>query len=266
MPKTKSSIGCARAHLQANRHPIAAVEHKRWLAARVEKRDVGDLDLPRSPAAFRRLEHVGGRVCGTRRVPAARRAPPRHPRPASSTALAVVSASSCVFAFLDLGQVGADHALRVAVRERAALVQPERFVAEPLDQVERVRHEQDRLAAAAELGKLVEALVGEALVADCEHFVDQQHVGIDVDRDRKPEAHVHPRGVGLHRRVDEFLQLGEVDDLVEPLLDLASGEAEHDAVDEDVLASRDLGVKAGAQLDERGDAALDARPCRWSVA
>ena len=96
-------------------------------------------------------------------------------------------------------------------------VQPQRFVAEALDQAERVRDEQDRLAAALELGELVEALVREALVADREHFVDQQHVGIDVDRDGESEPHVHAGRVGLHRRVDEVLHLGELDDLVEAL-------------------------------------------------
>ena len=98
----------------------------------------------------------------------------------------------------------------------------------------------------------------EALVADGEHLVDEQHVGIDVDRDGEPEPHVHAGRVGLHRRVDELLQLGELDDLVEALLDLALGEAEHDAVDEDVLAAGDLRVEPGAELDQRRDAAVDA--------
>ena len=82
-------------------------------------------------------------------------------------------------------------------------------------------HEQDRLAAAPELGELVEALVRESLVADRQHFVDEQHVGIDVDRDGEAEPHVHARRIGLDRRVDELPQLGELDDLVEALLDLA---------------------------------------------
>ena len=48
-------------------------------------------------------------------------------------------------------------------------------------------------------------------------------------------------------------QLGELDDLVEALLNLALRHAEHDAVDEDVLAAGDLGMKAGAELDQRRD-------------
>ena len=99
---------------------------------------------------------------------------------------------------------------------RPAVVQPQRLVAEALDEAERVGDEQDRLAAPPELGELVEALVREALVADGEHLVDEQHVGIDVDRHGKAEPHVHARRVGLDRRVDELLELGELDDLVEP--------------------------------------------------
>ena len=41
------------------------------------------------------------------------------------------------------------------------------------------------------------------------------------------------------------------------LCDLAPGQAEHDAVDEDVLAAGDFRVKAGAELDEGGDPPVD---------
>ena len=123
------------------------------------------------------------------------------------------------------------------MREGAALVQPERFVAKALDQVERMRDEEDGLAAAAEFRELVEAFVREALVADREDLVDQQDVGVHVDRHREAQAHVHAGRVRLDRGIDEFPQLGEIDDLIEAFLDLALAEAEHDAVDEDVFAS-----------------------------
>ena len=73
------------------------------------------------------------------------------------------------------------------------MVQPQRFVAETLDEIERVRHEQDGLAATLELAEFVEALVREAFIADGEHLVDEQHIRIDVDRHRKAETHVHAR-------------------------------------------------------------------------
>src|SRR4029079_5434248 len=91
-----------------------------------------------------------------------------------------------------------------------------------------------------------------------EDLVDQQDVGVDVNGDGEAEAHVHARRVRFHRRVDELAELGEVDDLVEALLNLPLGQAEHDAVDEHVLAAGDLGVEAGAELDERRNSPGDA--------
>ena len=54
-----------------------------------------------------------------------------------------------------------------------------------------MRDEQNRLAAPPELGELVEALVREPFVADREHLVDEQHVGVHVNRDGEAETHVH---------------------------------------------------------------------------
>ena len=105
-----------------------------------------------------------------------------------------------------------------------------------------------------------QAAVGEGLVAHGEHLVDQQHVGIGVDRHREAEAHVHPRGVVLDRLLHEVAEAGELHDVRVAALDLLAGEAEHGAVDEDVLPPRDLGVEAGPQLDQRRHPAGDGDP------
>jgi hypothetical protein len=56
-----------------------------------------------------------------------------------------------------------------------------------------VRDQENRLTATPELAELVEALVREAFVADRQHFVDEEDIGIDVDGDGEAEAHVHAR-------------------------------------------------------------------------
>ena len=81
------------------------------------------------------------------------------------------------------------------------------------------------MSAPPELAELVETLEREGLVADGQHLVDEQHVGIDVNRHGEAQPHVHAGRVGLDRRVDEVLELGELDDLVEALRDLALREA-----------------------------------------
>ena len=78
--------------------------------------------------------------------------------------------------------------------------------------------------------------------------------------DGEGEPQLHAARVALDRRVDEPLDLGELDDLVELALDLAPPHAEDRAVEEDVLAAGQVGVEAGADLEQRADAAADRAP------
>ena len=114
--------------------------------------------------------------------------------------------------------VGADHVVRQRVLAHEALVDPDRALAERLDGAEVVRHEHQRLAGVAELEHAVDAASLEALVADRQHLVDQQHVGVDVDRDREAEPREHAARVRLDGVVGEALELGEGDDVVDPRL------------------------------------------------
>ena len=108
----------------------------------------------------------------------------------------------------------------------------------------RVGHEQDGAPLLLELLDPVEALALEALVAHGQHLVDHQDVGVDVHGHGEAEPHVHARGVELHRPVDELLELGEVDDGVEGLVDLALGHAEQRAVEVDVLPAGQVLLEA----------------------
>ena len=80
------------------------------------------------------------------------------------------------------------------------------------DRAHVVRDEEDRAALVAQPVELVEALLLEGGVADGEHLVDQQHVGVDLDHHREREPHVHARRVVLELQVLELAQLGELDD------------------------------------------------------
>src|SRR5204862_6469397 len=70
------------------------------------------------------------------------------------------------------------------------------------------------------------------------------------------EADVPAGWAGLRRLVKALADAGEFDEAVEALVDLAAREAEHDAVDVDVLAAGDLRMKPRAQFDQRGDASV----------
>ena len=133
----------------------------------------------------------------------------------------------------------------------SAVVEHDDPVADLAGQVGAVGDEQDGLALLLDLLDAVEALLLEDLVADRQHLVDEEDVGVDVDGDGEAEPHVHARRVVLHLLVDEVLELGEADDVVEVLLDLLAGDAEERGVDVDVLAAGEVGVEAGAELEQR---------------
>ena len=209
---------------EPHRDRLAGGELRALLAVVVEQLGRDDAGLAAAPLAQTGLELVGVRV--------------RREQPA----------------------VRADRLARVAVERDLALPQEHGAVAQPLDRLRVVGDEQDRPAAVLELGDLAEALALELLVADGEHLVEQQHVGLDVRGDREAEAHVHARRVGAHRQVDELLELGERDDLVHHLAHPRARQAVDRAVQVDVLAPAEVRVEAGAELEQRRDAAagLDA--------
>ena len=76
-------------------------------------------------------------------------------------------------------------------------------------------------------------------------------------RHREGKPHIHAAGIALDRRVEELLHPREGDDLVELASDLGAAHAEDGAVEIDVLASGELGMKASADLEQAGDAARD---------
>ena len=112
--------------------------------------------------------------------------------------------------------------------------------------------EDDRLAFGFHLVEGVGALLLEGGVADRQHLVDQQHVGVGLHHHREGEPHQHPRGVVLQLQVGEFLQLGELDDRVLAAAHLARGQPHHHPVEDDVFARREVDVEADSELDEGG--------------
>ena len=150
----------------------------------------------------------------------------------------------------------------VADHDDSASVDEGGAVAEAAHRAHVVRHEQDRLALVAQAVEHVEALLLEAHVADGQHLVDQQDVGVHLDHHGEREPHLHARGVVLELQLLELAQLGEVDDVVIACARLVGREAEHDAVHQDVVAGREVRVEAHAQLDERREAPVDVDGAR----
>ena len=154
-------------------------------------------------------------------------------------------------------EVAVADALGLAELDDAAVLEQQRAVAEALHRVHVVRDEEDRRAAAADARELVVALLLEGGVADGEHLVDEQDVGVDLDHHREGQAHEHARRVVLELEVDELAQLGEVDDAVEARARLARREPEHRRVEHHVVVRGEVQVEADAELDERRHPPVD---------
>src|SRR6266513_158333 len=230
--------------------PVLAVEiHAEHRVAHALRIAVTDLDRGR----LRRLEDDAVLPIGTE-DPRARDldllgAPARADLSASRTLALLLLA--------DLLVVGVDDVVRRAFRGEDALVEPDGALAEPRDRAQIVRDEHDRLLRRAELPDLREALVLEVLVPDREHLVHQENVRLEMHGDRETEAHVHAARVGLHRRVKEAPDVGELRDRGHRAVHLLARKAEERSVEVRVLAAAEVGVESGADLEERGHATVD---------
>src|SRR5439155_20003286 len=89
---------------------------------------------------------------------------------------------------------------RRSVGRDAAAVEPDRAVAALGDQAQIVRDEEERLAGALELRELLERPPRKRFVADGQDFVDEQHLGVAVGGDRKPEPDGYTGRVRLEQR------------------------------------------------------------------
>ena len=157
------------------------------------------------------------------------------------------------------GEIRLRHLGRVPQRGHAAPVEPQRAVAERLDVRDIVRDVNDGHAAAAHLVDLSHAALAEADVAHRQGFVHDQDVGVQVNCDRERQPHQHAARVGAHGLIDERADLRECQDLVELAVHLARRKAEDGAVQVDILPAGVFRVEAGAQLEQGGNAAVNAK-------
>src|SRR5262245_17377583 len=132
-----------------------------------------------------------------------------------------------------------------------------RALTEAPDETQLVRNEYHCLSLRLKALERREALFLKRFVTDCKHLVEEEDVEGDLDRDRVREPHEHPGRVVLHLLVDEALELGERENLVEPLVELALRQPGEGAVDEDVVAGVELEVEADPQFDEGRQQSVD---------
>src|SRR6516164_3057554 len=102
-----------------------------------------------------------------------------------------------------------------------------------------------------------QALPLERKIADREHFIKQQSIELEVGGNCKAQPQIHSRRVTLYGHIKETSDLGKFHDATKLPGDLLARHAKLCAVQVDVLATRKLGVKTGAEIDQRRQAAAD---------
>ena len=117
-------------------------------------------------------------------------------------------------------------------------------------------HHQDRRPLPLQLIHPMIALRLEENIPDGEGFIDDQHLRIHGDVERKGEPDEHSAGIGLHRLMDEVPDIREIENCLELLIHLLPAEAHHRPVHIDILDTGIILIEAGPELQERADRAL----------
>ena len=152
------------------------------------------------------------------------------------------------------GGVEVDRVALRAVEGDAAVFHHDAARAERFDRGGIVTHEKHGAPRARNLADFAQAFLLKGRVADGEHLIDQQNLRLQMRGHREGKPHAHPDGITLHGCVDEFLDAGKRHDFIELPRDLGARHAEDRAVQEDVVASREIHVKTRPDFQQRRDA------------
>ena len=153
--------------------------------------------------------------------------------------------------------VDVDHLLGGSLPQLDALIQQDDPVAVLADIGEIMGDKEHGLPLLLELIELVVALRLKEDVSHGEGLIHDQNLRLDVDRHGEGEPHEHTRGIRLDRLIDIFPDVGKIQNRVDLLRDLLLREADHRAVQIDILNPIVLHVEARAELEERRNPAAD---------
>ena len=113
-----------------------------------------------------------------------------------------------------------------------------------------MRDEEDGTGVLTDLPDTALGTVTELLVTDVERLVDDEDLVLHRGRNRELQTLGHTRGVSAHRQVDEVLEPGELDDVVELLVDLVTGEPQSQGSENDVASTGEIRNQCGTDTEE----------------
>ena len=153
--------------------------------------------------------------------------------------------------------IGLDAARDIAGVSHSTVVQNHALIAERTNRAHVVADEQDRASLLGDIAHLAQTLVLKGEIADRQHLINEQDFGLQMGRDGEGQAEIHAAGVVLDGSVDELVDFGECDDVVELPVDVGAFHTEDRAIEVNVFAAGKLVVKTGADFEQCADAAID---------
>src|SRR5947207_7295874 len=109
---------------------------------------------------------------------------------------------------------------------------------------------------------LADAFLLELGISDSKHLINEKDLRFEMGGDSECQSHIHARRITLNRRVEECLDLCKGDNLVEFFADLIAAHSKDRAVEIDVLAAAQFGMKTCANLKQARDAAAQSDAAR----
>src|SRR5262245_10789534 len=132
-----------------------------------------------------------------------------------------------------------------------AVVHPDRSIRQAPHRLEVMRHEENRHALLLHLLDASHAALLKENVADRKRLVDDEDIGIKMDRDGKRQANEHAARIRFYRPVDEVADFRKLFNRRDSSPGLGVGEAEYRGIKIDVLAPRKLRIETGPQFQKR---------------
>ena len=93
-------------------------------------------------------------------------------------------------------------------------------------------------------------------IPDTQRLVDDQNIRLHRHCNRKCQSYEHPRGIDLHRLVNELPDIGKLQDLRKTSVRLLTAHAHEERIQVNILKSCVLRVKSRAELQQGCDPAL----------
>ena len=109
------------------------------------------------------------------------------------------------------------------------------------------------------------AFLLEHKVANGQHFVTNQNVGLYFSGNGKAQTSDHAAGKVFDRNIHKIFQLRKFNDAVKMLHHIVPVVAKHRAVQENVFPRGQIHVKTGAQLDHGGNFTVDGNAAAGGV-